>query len=111
MTTFSSTVRILTVESEERTTAKGNKFPHFAARSILLGDDGETVVTVGALRTRDEALQKKCVPGTFRATFALQVPDWGDNKGDICAVLTDLTPIPASQLRRNAGGSSSAAAT
>jgi hypothetical protein len=104
MTVFSSTVRILTVENEERTTAKGNKFPHFAARSILLGDDGETVITVGALRTRDVALQAKCVPGTYRATFALQVPDWGDNKGDICAVLTDLTPLPANAVRRPVQG-------
>lgn len=100
MTTFSSTVRILTVESEERVSGKGNKYSHFAARAILLADDAETVITVGALRTRDEALQKQCVPGLFRATFALQVPDWGDNKGDICAVLTHLTPVAPSQVRR-----------
>lgn len=94
MTQFSSTVQILSVENEERTSAKGNKYQHFAARAILLADTGE-VVTVGALRTRSEALQKLCRPGTFRATFALQVPDWGDNKGDIVAVLTSLTELPA----------------
>lgn len=102
MTTFSSTVKILAVENEQRKSAKGNTFQHFAARSILLGDDLTTVITVGALRTRDEALQKKCVPGLFRATFALQVPDWGDNKGDICAVLTDLTPVVERQASRAA---------
>lgn len=102
MTTFSSTIRILSVESEERTSAKGNKFNHFAARSILLADDGETVITVGALRTRDEALQKQCAPGLFRATFSLQVPDWGDFKGDICAVLTALQPVPARAVTRSA---------
>lgn len=107
MTTFSSTIRILAVENEERTSGKGNKFQHFAARSILLADDMETVVTVGALRTRDEALQKQCVPGLFKATFALQVPDWGDNKGDITAVLTHLTPV---QQPRSAAASARPAA-
>lgn len=100
MTSFSSTVRILSVENEERTSAKGVKYSHFAARSILLADDGETVITVGALRTRDVNLQKKCVPGVFRATFAMQVPDWGDSKGDIVAVLTDLTPALVRQAPR-----------
>ena len=33
--------------------------------------------------------------GTFRASFSLQVPDWGDDKGDIVAVLTALVPEPA----------------
>lgn len=90
---FSSTIQILSVENEERTSKRtGNKFQHFAARSILLSDEGE-VITVGALRTRNEELQKQCKPGTYRATFALVVPDFGDNKGDIVAELTALTPI------------------
>ncbi len=98
MTTFSSTIQILSVEREDRKSKRtGTDYKHFAARCILLGDDGE-VVTVGALRTRDEALQNLCQPGTFRATFALQVPDYGDNKGDIVAVLTKLTPVPSKPL-------------
>ncbi len=92
MTTFSSTIQILSVENEEKTSGKGTKYQHFAARSILL-DDAGGVVTVGALRTRDQELQKLCKPGTYRAGFTLMVPDWGDAKGDITAVLTSLTPV------------------
>lgn len=93
MSTFSSKIQILTVENEERTSKRtGNKFTHFAARSILLDDDGQ-VVTVGALRVRSDALRSQCKPGLFTAGFALQVPDFGDDKGDIVAVLTSLTPI------------------
>lgn len=97
MSTFSSTIQILAVENEEKTSKRtGSKYQHFAARSILLSDDGE-VITVGALRTRNEELQKQCKPGTYRATFTLQVPDYGDNKGDIVAELTALTPITLKQ--------------
>lgn len=95
MTTFSSTINILTVENEERTSKRtGNKYQHFVARAILLDDAGK-VVTVGALPVRNEALRSQVKPGVYRAGFSLQVPDYGDDKGDICAVLTSLTPVPA----------------
>ena len=95
MTTFSSTVQILAVENEIKVSKRtGKEFQHFAARAILL-DDAGGVVTVGALRTRDEKLQKLCQVGRFRAGFTLMVPDYGDDKGDIVAVLTSLTPIGA----------------
>lgn len=93
MSNFSSTVQILTVENEERTSKKtGNKYTHFVARAILLGDAGE-VITVGALRV-PPSMREMVTPGTFRASFSLQVPDYGDDKGDICSVLTGLVPIP-----------------
>jgi hypothetical protein len=35
--------------------------------------------------------------GTFRATFGLKVQDFGDNKGDLVAMLTGLVPSPQKQ--------------
>lgn len=91
--TFSSTIQILTVENEERTSKRtGNKYTHFMARAILL-DDAGNVVTVGSLPVRNPALREIVKPGTYRAGFALQVLDFGDQKGDIQAVLTSLTPV------------------
>lgn len=94
---FSSTIQILKVETTDSKTidtSTGKPFQRTAARAILLGDDGE-VVTVGRLPV-PRFLVDQVKTGTFRATFALQVPDWGDNKGDIVAVLTGLAPV---QLR------------
>lgn len=94
MSNFSSRVQILTVENEARKSKKtGADYTHFVARAILLGDGGE-VVTVGALRV-PPAMREQVQVGTFRASFSLQVPDWGDDKGDIVAVLTALVPEPA----------------
>lgn len=92
---FSSTITVLKVEREERTSKRtGNAYNHFAARVILLDDAGE-VLTVGVINSRriTPELRESIKPGTFRATFALQVPDFGDDKGDVIALLTDLTPV------------------
>lgn len=92
MSKFSSMIQVFTVENEEKTSARtGNKYTHFAARCALLDDSGQ-IVNVGALRV-PPAMRDQVKVGAFRAGFALQVPDWGDQKGDIVAVLTDLTPI------------------
>lgn len=93
MSKFSSLIQVFTVENEEKTSARtGNKYQHFAARCALL-DDAGAVVNVGALRVPPH-MRDQVKVGTFRAGFSLQVPDWGDQKGDIVAVLTDLTPVP-----------------
>lgn len=90
---WSSTIQVLAVENEERTSKKtGNKFQHFAARCIVLNDDG-SVLTVGALRIRNPELQASCKVGTYRATFGLSVPDFGEDKGDIIASVTALSPV------------------
>lgn len=90
---FSSTIQVLKIEDEERASKKtGDKYQFFVARSILLADDG-SVINVGTLRV-PEALRSVCQVGTFRASFALQVPEWGQQKGEIVAVLTGLTPVP-----------------
>ncbi|WP_288254883.1 hypothetical protein [uncultured Hydrogenophaga sp.] len=94
---FSSTLQILLVESKDTKVMDpetGKPRQRHEARCILLADDGTTPVTVGRLRI-PKALIDKCKVGTFRATFALVVPDFGDNKGDIVAQVTDLTPVGA----------------
>lgn len=94
---FSSTIQILLVEAKDTKVIDpdtGKPRQRHEARCVLLGDDGKSVVTVGRLRI-PKALIDKCKVGTFRATFALVVPDYGDNKGDIVAQVTDLTPVGA----------------
>jgi len=93
---FSSTIQVLKVENEERTSKKtGDKYTHFAARCILLDDDGG-VVTVGLLSSRRMApeLREQVKVGTYRATFAIQVPDYGMDKGEMVSMLTGLVPFP-----------------
>lgn len=92
---FSSTVQILMVEKTEspyKDKVTGLPVQRVAARCILLADDGQPV-TVGRLRV-PKALVDKVQVGTFRADFALVVPDFGDDKGDIVAQVTNLTPVP-----------------
>lgn len=102
MSQFSSTIEVLAVENEERTSKRtGNKYNHFAARCVLRGDDG-SVITVGTLRSDriDQDLRDKIKTGLFRATFTMRVPDFGDDKGDIVSILTGFVPIDAKALRQ-----------
>lgn len=93
---FSSTIQVLKVENEKRTSKRtGEEYDHFAARCILLDDDGG-VVTVGLLSSRriNRELRDAVKPGTYRATFAMQVPDYGQDKGELVSMLTGLVPVP-----------------
>jgi hypothetical protein len=93
---FSSTIQVLKVENEERTSKRtNNTYQHFAARVILLTDEGE-VDTVGVINSRriTPELRDSMKLGTYRATFALKVPDFGEDKGDVVCMLTGLTPVP-----------------
>lgn len=94
---FSSIIQILVLETRDtgfKDKVTGEAVMRSDARCILFNDDG-SVNTVGRLR-----VPKPLVPvakvGTFRGGFAMQVPDWGDNKGDIVAVLTHLQEVPGS---------------
>jgi len=94
MTSFISIVQVLTVENEERVSkSKGTKYQHFVCRCILLDENG-AVVTVGSMSGRriPAELRDSIKPGTYTASFSLQVPDWGDDKGEIVSVLTGLAP-------------------
>lgn len=99
MSSMSSRIQVLTVETTDSKTidpATGKPFPRVAARCILLGD-GNEVVTVGRLRV-PKSLVPQVKTGIFRASFALRVPDYGDNKGDIVAELTALQEEPAKRV-------------
>lgn len=101
---FSSTIEVLAVENEDRTSKRtGNKYNHFAARCVLRADDG-SVVTVGTIRSYliDSELRDKVKPGLFRATFTLRVPDFGESKGDIVSVVTGFVPIDTKAIRQPA---------
>lgn len=101
-----STVRVLTVESEERKRKDGTPYVQRKATCILLNDDG-TPANVGAIRSRLLPVEfwEKLVPGDYRAVFGLHVPDWGDDKGDLVPVVTELTPV---QLRKPAAAGAAA---
>lgn len=104
---FSSTIEILAVENEERTSKKdGKAYQHFAARCVLRADDGK-VITVGTIRSRrvTPELRDTVRTGLYRATFALQVPDYGDDKGDVVTMLTGLVPIDTKPQRAAAQAS------
>ena len=91
---LASRLQILAVENEERISkSKNTPYRHFVARAVVMADDG-TVITVGALRSNQvlPALRDTVKVGTFRCGFSVMVPDWGDNKGDIVSVVTELTP-------------------
>lgn len=94
---FSSVLQVLMVEVTltkklNPETQKPYEIPH--ARCILLADDAKEVVTVGRLRI-PRGMEQVVKPGLFRANFALVVPDYGDDKGDIVAQLTGLQPMEA----------------
>lgn len=92
--TLASRLNILAVENEDRVSKlKGTTYRHFVARAVVMADDG-TVITVGALRSSQvlPALRDTVKVGSFRCGFSVMVPDWGDDKGDIVSILTELTP-------------------
>lgn len=99
MNTFSSTIQVLKVDApDERTGKDGGKYTVHTAQTALLGDDGE-LQKVGRLRI-PESMREKVKVGIFRASFALEVAQWGQNKGDVIASLVDLLPVPVKALQR-----------
>lgn len=94
---LSSRLNVLRVENEERTSKRtGKEYTHFKASCIVLDDEGHAI-TVGALRSdqiipelRDQL--KPGVTGVFRVSYGLRVPDFGDNKGDVMAMVVGLVP-------------------
>lgn len=91
---FSSTIQILKVDDpQEKTSPKdGSKYTVRTAQTALLDDNGE-LQKVGRLRI-PESMKEKVKPGTFRASFSLEVAQWGPNKGDVISALVDLMPVP-----------------
>lgn len=89
---FSSRIQILKVDApEEKTSPKDqSKYMVYTAQTALLDDDG-VLTKVGRLKI-PEKLREVVKVGTFRASFALEVAQWGQSKGDVIAALTGLIP-------------------
>ncbi len=89
---FSSRIQVLKVDApEEKTSPKDqSKYTVYTAQTALLDDDG-AILKVGRLRI-PEKLRDMVKVGTFRASFALEVAQWGQSKGDVIAALTGLIP-------------------
>lgn len=92
---FTSTIQLLKVSEETSKKLNpdtGKPYISHVARCALINDDGE-LETVGRLRVPRDLVEQAKV-GTYRAGFALRVPDYGADKGEVVAVLTSLTPVP-----------------
>lgn len=90
----SSTIQILKVDApEEKTSPKdGSKYTVHTAQAALLLDDG-SLDKVGRLRI-PEKMREFVKVGVFRASFSLEVAQWGQNKGDVISALVGLVPVP-----------------
>jgi len=96
---FSSTIQILKLEqslSKKLNPETGRPYESTVARALLLNDDGE-VETLGRLRVPRDLVPLAKI-GTFRAAFALTVPDFGESKGEIVAQLVGLTSVPPARV-------------
>lgn len=89
---FSSTLQVLKVDTPEERTYDGKTFMVHTAQTALLLDDG-TLDKVGRLRIPESMVDKVKV-GVFRASFSLEVAQWGKSKGDVIASLVGLDPVP-----------------
>ena len=92
---LTSTIQILKVSEElskKLNPDTGKPYVSHVARTALINDDGE-LETVGRLRVPRDLVEVAKV-GTYRASFALRVPDYGPDKGDVVSVLTGLVPVP-----------------
>jgi hypothetical protein len=94
MSKYSTVIQVLSVESTpgKKPGADGVIPTFYAARCILFQDDGKTVNTVGRLRI-PKPLVSVVKEGMFTASFALVVPDYGNDKGDVVSQLTSLIPV------------------
>jgi hypothetical protein len=91
---FSSTIHILKINDLETGISQKTQKPweRQTAECMLLDDDG-VMECVGRLVV-PQAMREGLKTGVFRAGFALVVPTFGDQKGDITARLTSLMPVP-----------------
>jgi len=92
---FSSTLQVLKVNPPASGVSKktGQPWERHTAECMLLDDSG-AIQCVGRL-VIPKALVDQVKEGTFRASFALEVPTYGDSKGDITTRLVGLMAAPA----------------
>lgn len=90
---FASKITILKLNEVERgTSAKSGKpWERHTAETMLLTDTGDCH-KVGKLDIAP-VLRGTVQPGTYTATFGLDVPDYGPNQGRITSFLTGLVSV------------------
>ncbi len=89
---FTSLLQVLKVDDVEKKTGKdGSEYTIHTAQCALLSDDG-VLEKVGALRI-PERMRESVKVGTFQASFALEVAQWGKSKGEVMAALVGLVPV------------------
>ncbi len=90
---FSSTIQVLKINEVEKGISKktGQPWERHTAECMLLSDDG-SIDCVGRL-VIPTVMRESIQVGTFRAGFALVVPTFGDQQGQITARLTSLLPM------------------
>jgi hypothetical protein len=90
---FSSILQILKINPVDSGISKksGQPWTRNTAECMLLAADG-SVECVGRLSIPKDMVEALKV-GVYTAGFALTVPTFGDQKGDITARLTSLTPV------------------
>ncbi len=101
MSGFANIIEIILVEDKVGKTPnkQTGKLPEWKeARAILRKENGE-VADVGRMRVPRD-LEGQVTTGMFTCTFGLSVAGYGDDKGDIAAVITSLTPVPANAVRK-----------
>lgn len=93
MSKFTSMIQVLKVDDPvEKTSPKDqSKYMVYTAQTALLDDEGK-LEKVGRLRI-PESLRETVKEGIFRASFALEVAQWGQSKGDVIASLVGLLPV------------------
>lgn len=110
MSGFANIIEIILVEDKVGKTPnkQTGKLPEWKeARAILRKENGE-VANVGRMRIPRD-LDGQVTTGLFTCTFGLSVLDYGDTKGDIVPMITSLTPVPASAIRKGSTASATAA--
>lgn len=89
-------LEILLINKKEGTSKKTGSAYSISEAHCVLRDDKGAPGGVGVL-TVPKALEGVAAVGTFRATFGLEAPTFGENAGKVVAVLTGLEPVTARQ--------------
>jgi hypothetical protein len=102
MSKFQSIIEVLLVNAKGGVSKKAPFAPWAIseAHCVLRNDDG-TAGAVGILVV-PKALVDVVKPGLFTASFGMEAASYGENQGRIVAVLTNLVPVPAGAIRKQA---------
>jgi hypothetical protein len=89
---YTSTIQVLHVSSEERTAKDGKAYTRRKCEALILNDEGG-IEAAGSLPLTP-SLFEGLRPGTYRAGFSMGRLEYGDRRGDIVSQLVSLTLVP-----------------